>query len=58
MITVLIKALPMFYQQNRPVQAVVLPIAFASSYAPEYCRKLRSVTGKFLKKTLDGKNRI
>ena len=42
MITVLIKALPLFYQQNQSIQAIVLPIAFASSYIPEYCRRLWS----------------
>jgi hypothetical protein len=50
MITVLIKALPVFYQQNQSTQALVLPVAFVSSYVPEYCRKLWSVTGKFLKR--------
>jgi hypothetical protein len=42
MVTVLIKALPAFCQQNQSTQAIVLPVAFASSYVPEYCRKLWS----------------
>jgi hypothetical protein len=44
LVTILIKALPMFGQQNQPVQALVLPIAFALSYVPQGCRRLLDLT--------------
>jgi hypothetical protein len=58
MLTVLIKALPVFYQQNQSIQAVILPVAFVSSCVPGQCRKLRPLIGKVLKKAPHGKGRI
>jgi hypothetical protein len=39
-LTVLMKALPAFYQRNQSAQALVLPIAFVLSRAPEFSRGL------------------
>jgi hypothetical protein len=41
--TVLMKALPVFYQRNLPVQALILPLAFALSYAPGFLKKNRGL---------------
>jgi hypothetical protein len=39
-ISLLVKALPMFYQQNQPVQALVLPIALALCFASKKLQKI------------------
>jgi hypothetical protein len=44
LLTVLLRALPFYYQQNQSVQGLVLPIAFAMSYIPEKAYKLKSLT--------------
>jgi hypothetical protein len=40
-ITVLLRALPFFFQQNQSVQGIILPVAFALSCIPEKIYKLK-----------------
>jgi len=40
-ITVLLRALPFFFQQNQSVQGIILPVAFALSYIPDKACKIR-----------------
>jgi cytochrome bd-type quinol oxidase subunit 2 len=44
-ITVLIRLLPFFFQQNLSVQGIVLPIAFVFSSIPENIKRLKSPFG-------------
>jgi hypothetical protein len=37
-LTVLLRLLPFYYQQNQSVQAVILPIAFILSYIPGWIK--------------------
>jgi hypothetical protein len=43
-LTILMRALPFFYQQNQSVQGIVLPIAFALGGIPGQIRKLKLLT--------------
>jgi hypothetical protein len=40
-VTVLLRVLPFFFQQNQSVQGIILPIALALSYIPEKAYKLK-----------------
>jgi hypothetical protein len=44
-ITVLLRTLPFFFQQNQSVQGIILPVAFALSYIPEKAYKLKKDLG-------------
>ncbi|MDR1931863.1 MAG: DUF4105 domain-containing protein [Spirochaetales bacterium] len=49
-LTVLMKALPVFYQRNGSVQALVLPLAFALSNMPRICGGMgRRLSGRIFK---------
>ena len=45
-VTVLIRILPFFFQQNQSVQGIVLPIAFVFSCIPDNLYKLKSLVRK------------
>jgi hypothetical protein len=46
-LTMAIKFLPFFCQQNQPTQALVLPVALALSFAPDLIgKRLRAMTGR------------
>ena len=48
-ITVILRPLPFFFQQNYSVQGLVLPIAFALSYIPDNLYKLKPLIEKLWK---------
>jgi hypothetical protein len=43
--TIVIRLLPGFYQQNQPVQALVLPISLALSYFPRWISRIKNRPG-------------
>ncbi|MDR0448139.1 MAG: DUF4105 domain-containing protein [Treponema sp.] len=46
-VTIIIRFLPGYYQQNQPVQALILPFAFVLSFFPNWVNKLFRLFFKF-----------
>jgi hypothetical protein len=57
-ITVILRALPFFFQQNRSVQGIILPVAFALSYIPDKAYKIRDWGQIIAVRNLIGSRRI